>query len=149
MKLSTGLIPSTHFKMSTSDRALERAVEAYYLGNLTGGSYVESHIFQKGSGVLSSVLSSIGRAALPVLRKLGGYAAKKGVRFAGNAINDVISGKNVKEALRNSTRASVENLTFDAVNAMERGQRKRPRKKRRAPPQKKRKIAGGGGSTLW
>ena len=135
--------------MSTSEDALLRVVASYYLGNVTGGAFVESHIFQKGSGVLSSVLSSIGRAALPALRKLGGYAAKKGFNLASNTLTDVISGKNVKEALRNNTRASVENLTFDAVKAMERGQRKRTRKRRQGPLQKKRKIARGGGSTLW
>ena len=109
--------------------AAERSVMDYYLnGGFTGGSYVESHIFQKGSG-LGSVLSSLGRLALPTLKKLGGYAANKAVNLAGNTLSDVMEGKNVGQALRQNAKATLENVKYDASRKL---QLKRPRKKKQA-----------------
>ena len=124
--------------------AAERSVMDYYLnGGLTGGSYVESHIFQKGSGI-GSVLSSLGRLALPALKKLGGYAANKAANFAGNTLSDVAAGKNVGQALRQNAKTTMENVKYDASRKL---QMKRPRKKSRASGRKKRRKNTS--ATLW
>ena len=124
--------------------AAERSVMDYYLnGGFTGGSYVESHIFQKGSG-LGSVLSSLGRLALPTLKKLGGYAANKAVNLAGNTLSDVMEGKNAGQALRQNAKATLENVKYDASRKL---QLKRPRKKSRPTGRKKRRKNTS--ATLW
>ena len=104
-------------------------------GDLTGGSYVESHIFQKGSGI-GSVLASIGRIALPTLKKLGGYAARKALNFAGDTANDIVSGRNISQSMRKNADALLENVKFDASRKLN---MKRTTPKRTPTSKKKRR----------
>jgi hypothetical protein len=114
----------------------EQAVVNYYLNDsLKGGAYVESHIFQKGSGI-GSVLSSIGRLALPALKKLGGYAVKAVGKFAGDTASDIISGRNVGQALRGNASAAIENGKFDMSQKLN---MKRVAKKNKSSTSKKRR----------
>ena len=114
----------------------EQAVVSYYLNDsLEGGAYVESHIFQKGSGI-GSVLSSIGRLALPALKKLGGYAVKAVGKFAGDTASDIISGRNVGQALRGNASAAIENGKFDMSQKLN---MKRVAKKNKSSTSKKRR----------
>ena len=121
----------------------EQTVMNYYLNdNLAGGAYVESHIFQKGSGV-GSVLASLGRMALPTLKKLGGYVAKKGLKFAGDTATDYLSGRNVGQSMRENANVLLENAKFDASQKLN---MKRPAKRNKPFNSKKRRKAP---RTLW
>ena len=112
-------------------------------GELTGGGYVESHIFQKGSG-LGSVLASIGRIALPTLKKLGGYAARKALNFAGDTANDVVAGRNIGQSMRKNADALLENVKFDASRKL--NMKRLPQKRSPTSRKKRRKNAP---ASLW
>jgi hypothetical protein len=117
--------------MCTSEA--EQAVYDYYMkDNLTGGEYVESHIFQKGSG-LGSIISAIGKSALPLFKKV---ASDRNLDLTGSTLKDILSGKNVKKSLLQNTNAKLENMVFDTVNKT---RKKRLRKKKPLQKAKKRR----------
>jgi hypothetical protein len=113
-----------------------RAVVNYYLhGGFTGGGYVESHIFQKGSGI-GSILRGIGKAALPLLKKAGKYLGKTALGVTSNTIGDLLDGENLGSAITKNLSSAAENTKFDiaqrfALKRPQTGPKKASKKKRR------------------
>ena len=111
--------------------AYDRAIQDYYsTSDLTGSGYYEGTLFQKGSG-LGSIIKSIGKIAMPLIKKAGRallpiarrsarHIAREGVSALGEVAGDILEGKNVKNSLQHRSNVALENLRFDAARGIKR-----------------------------
>lgn len=107
------------------------AYERYYAQQAGGGlPYFAGARYQTGSG-LGSVLASIGRTLLPLVKSgaktLGKHALKSGVTLAG----DVIQGKNFKKSAVKRTKELGVGFFNDLTTSKKRKKSKRVKKKPR------------------
>lgn len=127
-------------------REHDQIVREHFLRNsLSGSGYVESHIFQKGSGI-GNVLSAVGKALLPTLKKVGRYVGNAGLNFLKNTGSDLLQGQTFGDSVKNNAAAALENAKFDAVQKITKPQRA---KKRKAKPRKNRARKKPISSRLW
>lgn len=68
----------------------------------------------KGNG-LGNILSGLFRTAIPLLKRGGKALLKEGVRTGLNVANDVISGKNIKSAMKSRTKNAGKRMINSAI----------------------------------
>lgn len=69
--------------------------------------------YQRGFG-LGSIFSSIFRAATPLVKSGMKYLGREAIKTGLNTVDDIIEGKNAKQALRDRIHLSKENMQKDA-----------------------------------
>lgn len=124
----------------------KRFEDHYTTQSGNGLPYYQGVSFQKGYG-LGSWFRRIFRTALPFLVKGTKTIGKEALRAGSRVASDVLSGENLKEAVKTRTKESGRNLTQKAVDRIQsmvgKGQYKRKRKKQnRFISSKKRKVTG-------
>jgi hypothetical protein len=84
--------------------------EHYYLQQAGNGLPAYAGVpFQRGHG-LGSIIGGLFRGALPILRNVGKAVGKQLLRSGLDVANDVVSGNNVKKALKRRAREGAANL---------------------------------------
>ena len=129
---SVTLCMLSFYRMAACRSDAEKLLVDHYLN---GGStaYVETKPFIRGGSRFTDVLARIGRAALPIAKRAGKYLGKNAINMLANTSSDILTGKNVSQAFRDSASATAENMRFDLaqkVNSKRRKIRQPPRKKR-------------------
>lgn len=124
----------------------KRFEDHYSAQSGNGMSHYQGVSFQKGYG-LGSWFRRIFRTALPFLVKGTKTISKEALRTGSRVASDVLSGQNLKEAVKTRTKESGRNLAQKAVDRIQsmvgKGKYKRKRKKQNGIiSSKKRKVIG-------
>jgi hypothetical protein len=118
----------------------------YYLRQAEGGYYGDYHTSsQKGDG-LGSFLGGIFRKIFPLFKSGVGAVGKEALATGVNLLKDVISGRSMKDSVRDRVFQAGTNLSEKAANKMKSmvgsgyKRRKRKRKRQSSTVTKRRKI---------
>lgn len=107
--------------------------------------YKSSYKRQRGAG-LGSILGSIARRLIPIAKNILWPAAKKYVlphaaKAAKQVAGDIISGRNVKESIKDHGKEALKGIGEQIINQSGSGRkRRRIKAKKRKLPQVRRKI---------
>jgi hypothetical protein len=99
-----------------------------------GYGYFGGHLHQRGHGlgdifrslwrILKPIGMNIGNVVAPLAKEAGKALGEEGLATGARVLNEMVQGRNPKEALRNEGREGVKRLFDRASNRLQRGQGK-------------------------
>ena len=111
-------------------------------------TFVKGNVFFKGHGVFSNILGSVLKAATPMLKKTGKYAARQGLNSLANFSNEMLEGNSAKDAMRNTASRVLDHTKDDLSHILKNKLRYNSRKRKKKPikrtrqAKKKSKLSG-------